>query len=198
MMIFGFCMLFFHPRCPLCLLPPTMHTPEENKWELLMVGELYLIFFCHSPGHSQIMTMQLNRRVMGEKATVDTLCPGLLVPIIANSPMLAILAPFPSWAQSLASWLCPRGTEEPRDRGALACIPPGVLHWLPPWARREDSRVERPFGALPLGPGTASCVWDLASLKLPIRTCHARLDLFTTRFLPLREEAIGAFAIGGG
>ena len=53
-------------------------------------------FFCHSPDHSQITTIQLNRRVMGEKATVDTLCPGLLVPIISNSPMLAILAAFPS------------------------------------------------------------------------------------------------------
>lgn len=144
MMIFGFCMLFFHPRCPLCLLPPTMHTPEKNKWELLMVGELYLIFFCHSPGHSQIMTIQLNRRVMGEKATVDTLCPGLLVPIIANSPMLAILAPFPSWAQSLASWLCPRGTEETRDRGieehwpafplvSFIGYPHGLVEKIPGW-----------------------------------------------------------------
>ena len=191
MMIFGFWMLFFRPRYPLCLLPPTMHTEEENKWELLMVGELYLIFFCHSSGHSQIMTIQLNRRVMGKKATVDTLCSELLVPIISNSPMLAILAQFPSWAQSLASWLCPRGTEEPRDPLALACISPGVLQGLPPGARWEDSRV-------PLGPGTATRVWDLASLKLPIRTCHASLDLSTARFLPLQEEAIGAFAIGGG
>lgn len=108
------------------------------------------------------------------------------IPFLGTKPGILTL---PTWD---------RGNEGPRDRGALACIPPGVLHWLPPWARREDSRVERPFGALPLGPGTASRVWDLASLKLPIRTCRARLDLSTARFLPLREEAIGAFAIGGG
>ena len=87
-------------------------------------------FFCHSPDHSQITTIQLNRRVMGEEATVDTLCPGLLVPIISNSPMLAILAAFPSWAQNLAFRLCPtwdRGTEGLRSIG---------LHspWCPPWA----------------------------------------------------------------